>query len=113
MRGIMDRRLGRVRRGWRRLRVERRILFFTERTRKAKSSVMRVLGRHGYGVSDVTNLTHGMMMTLPTQPVTYALSAPLLTAKFNSICSLSYSRTAVLLGHVRPLLRLRRQAFEF
>jgi hypothetical protein len=81
MREIMDRQLGRVRRGWRRLIGEDRSSLLVQRMRKISYTIIIVLDRSGCGVSDITNLTHGMMMTLPIQLVTNALSAPLLIAK--------------------------------
>jgi hypothetical protein len=65
MRGIMGRQSGRVRRGWRRLIVEGGNSFLVQRMRNINCTVIKALDRNDCGVSDITNLTHGMMMTLP------------------------------------------------
>jgi hypothetical protein len=73
MRGIMGRRLGRVGRGWRRQGEGVNHFSFGRQSEYEKSvALLELLLRKGCGVSDITNLTHGMRLILPTPLITHA-----------------------------------------
>jgi hypothetical protein len=76
MRGIMGRRLGRVGRGWRRQGEGVNHFSFGWQSEYEKSvALLELLLRKGCGVSDITHLTHGMRLILPTPLIIHAISS--------------------------------------